>query len=502
MGGNPDSGEIYYNRNVGSSSLLNESAYDTVGSNSRERKVHKNLDPKNSNRDCLDLVVNNVISQNTPIVVISDFTSSRGKDIEIIDQKLPMLIGQIMMKAYVSNPTISFAGLGDATCDVAPIQVGQFYFDDKIDSVLSRMWPEKGGGGTGQESYQLMAYYYAYHANLDCNKRGKKGYLFFIGDEGFYPKVAKEEVKKIIGDDISEDLDSKAVFADLQEKFEVFFLFPQKSWEERKEAIDMEIKQRVEQAGGLHDGVDIRASLIWHNRNDLDLHVFTPAGEELCYRSPNKKSSCGGFLDVDMNVKGETEKPVENIQWRKGTAPRGKYKVVVQNYRFHESDNEETPFKVEVEINGKIQSFEKIMPKYQTRENSNITILEFDYDPNERKSLTTQNSDEERVYDNYDEKIIKKQWQSVIPESNLIIFENPKAIVDVILGVLALAGGMEIENYIDDMKDRGQKETRQNEVRDALSKLAEENIPVITSKINLPKTENDQIIQGGNTRRL
>jgi hypothetical protein len=58
-----------------------------------------------------------------------------------------------------------------------------------------------------------------------------------------------------------------------------------------------------------------------------------------------------------MNVRGETTKPVENVQWIRGGAPAGRYRVFVHNYRFHESPGP-TEFRVEVEINGKVQHFE------------------------------------------------------------------------------------------------------------------------------------------------
>ena len=43
--------------------------------------------------------------------------------------------------------------------------------------------------------------------------------------------------------------------------------------------IDKDFKERVVAAGGQYEGVDFRASLKWHNTDDLDLHVQTPFGE-------------------------------------------------------------------------------------------------------------------------------------------------------------------------------------------------------------------------------
>jgi hypothetical protein len=103
----------------------------------------------------------------TPIVVAMDVTRSRGDDSRVIYAKLPMFIGQIELRNYVPGPAISFAAIGDATSgDRAPLQVGQFEADNRLDDVLSKIWLEEGGGGSGQESYELAAYYYARHTKL------------------------------------------------------------------------------------------------------------------------------------------------------------------------------------------------------------------------------------------------------------------------------------------------------------------------------------------------
>jgi Ca-activated chloride channel family protein len=114
---------------------------------------------------------------------------------------------------------------------------------------------------------------------------------------------------------------------------------------------DLSARRREE---GARSG-DIRASLSWKTRNDLDLHVITPNGEHIYYG--HKKDSTGGELDIDMNVNGETVEPIENIFWRESAAPFGTYRVFVQNFNFHGDMQNPTPFMVELKNGRSIQSF-------------------------------------------------------------------------------------------------------------------------------------------------
>lgn len=121
---------------------------------------------------------------------------------------------------------------------------------------------------------------------------------------------------------------------------------------------DAEIQRRVRAAGGQYDDVDIRVSLLWGNRDDLDLHVHTPGHEHIYFG--NKKSSCRGFLDVDMNVFGETDEPVENIRWPRGKAREGEYVVKVHNYC--QRGLGDTPFRLELCVDGVSCVTERVYP--------------------------------------------------------------------------------------------------------------------------------------------
>lgn len=435
-----------------------------------QREAHPALNPFGKRRE-----VNNA----TPIVVALDVTRSRGDDTKLMYEKLPQLMGQIELKGYLDNPGISFCAIGDATCDRAPLQVSQFEGDNRLDEALGRFWIEEGGGGTGQESYELAAYFYS---RTNCVRLaqgiGKKGYMFFVGDEGFYPSVDAAQVRRVIGDDVTENISSVEAFRRLQEKFHAFFIYPQKSMAERKDNIDAEIRDRVRKAGGQYDGVDLRASLLWNNGNDLDLHVQTPSGEHIFYGA--KQASCGGWLDVDMNAGGaHTRKPVENVRWGKGTARPGRYRVWVRNFAFHDG-HAPTAWKVELEINGAITHHEGVISKRgETGDASDMLVAEFDYAPNAIKP---------DAYAGYADDTILAQWATVLPKEHILRVGDPKSIIDVLLGALAISDGkVDLDGYLKDMRELGAAEAQVRAVEAALAGLpsaqrvglATGNVPVV-----------------------
>ena len=138
--------------------------------------------------------------------------------------------------------------------------------------------------------------------------------------------------------------------------------------------IDAEMKKRVEQFGGRYENNIMRCSLMWEGYTDLDLHCINPEGRHMYYGRDSRKDSYGGYLDLDMNgIDKRSNHPVENIRWA-NRAPEGHYKFYVHN--FNERENKDgTPFKVELEVNGIVYSYEG----EALRDGAKVTVFEFDY---------------------------------------------------------------------------------------------------------------------------
>ena len=98
---------------------------------------------------------------------------------------------------------------------------------------------------------------------------------------------------------------------------------------------------------------EVQVSLIWFNKNDLDLSVVCPSGERISF--DNKISNCGGRLDIDMNETGNSEEPVENVFWEKD-APKGRYRVFVEHFEKHDS-TDVTEFNILVSVDGNPREF-------------------------------------------------------------------------------------------------------------------------------------------------
>jgi hypothetical protein len=436
--------------------------YSQEATRSGAGRVHDRLNPNGVVRECLDT---EAMPNVTPIVFAMDVTRSRGNDAKVVYSGLMPFLGSLFLSGAAVDPQLLFVAFGDATSDRAPLQIGQFESDERMDGDLEHIWLEEGGGGTGEESAELVAYMLARKTKIDAvDLRGQKGFCFFTSDEAMYPSVKASEVKRVIGDDIGEDIPSKEIFAELQRKFHTYLIFPAKPMEERVADIDAEIRQRLKDAGGRFENCSIRASLIWNTYDDLDLHVVTPKGQHIYYGS--RSDSTGGELDVDRNAGGrETRTPVENIRWPKGMAPEGKYTVFVRNYAHHEADRKDVDFKVELDLDGEIQSFSGTMKAGVTGERSDITAFEFDYVPNE-KVVSADN------HAAYADEVITARWRECIPDAHILRIKDARSATEVAIGVMSISSGHTLENVIESMRSRSVDDTIVADVKEALARFA------------------------------
>jgi hypothetical protein len=188
-------------------------------------RVHPALDPNGvTARESRDSAEH---PDSVAIAVLFDVTGSMREVPRTLQGKLPQLLGLLLRKGYVGHPQVMFGAIGDATCDRAPLQVGQFESDNRMDEDLSRILLEGGGGGQKTESYELAMYFMARHVAADCyEKRGKRGYLFLIGDEMAYPRVKSAEARAVIGDGLQADLPLTALMAEVTRRWDTYYILP------------------------------------------------------------------------------------------------------------------------------------------------------------------------------------------------------------------------------------------------------------------------------------
>jgi len=228
MGSGSWSARSYHDRVTAKSAAgVDTFSYSADAIRSGRLRPHQTLDPQGlrlrESRDSDDHPTSNAI------IISLDVTGSMGAVCRGIHADLPQLHELLLGHHYIPHPQILFAAVGDATCDEVPLQVGQFESDNRMDHNLENMILEGGGGGQKTESYELALYLAARHTAIDCfEKRGRKGYLFMIGDEMAYPAVKRKEVRRLIGDHVpmQTDIPLEQIVSEAAQKYHLFYLIP------------------------------------------------------------------------------------------------------------------------------------------------------------------------------------------------------------------------------------------------------------------------------------
>lgn len=200
----------------------------TVGKSTDEvykaRSIVKELDPLGvAVRESRDSIDN---PNSTPVIVALDVTGSMGMLADVIAREgLGTLFTSILDRKPITDPHVMFMAVGDAYCDRAPLQVSQFEADKRIIEQLTQIWLEKGGGGNSFESYNFPWYFAAFHTVHDSlEKRGKRGYLFTVGDEEAPQALTRDQIKRFCGDDLQAELTTREMLEMAQRMYNVYHI--------------------------------------------------------------------------------------------------------------------------------------------------------------------------------------------------------------------------------------------------------------------------------------
>lgn len=162
----------------------------------------------------------------TPIILASDVTGSMGMIAhELMSHGLNTLATEIYERRPVSDPHVMVMAVGDAKTDLAPLQATQFEADIRLADQVRRLWLEGGGGGNGGESYSAAHVFAGLRTDTDSlRRRGKKGYLFTIGDEPIHDGLSRGEIARIFGGHAERGLSARECVALAQQSYDVFHI--------------------------------------------------------------------------------------------------------------------------------------------------------------------------------------------------------------------------------------------------------------------------------------
>ena len=203
-------------KGISSSSTAN----DIFSSNSAQEKYQPRFISVRESRDSEDSPAS------TPIIIGFDSTGSMGYlAAEIAKNSLNKTATMILEKRPVTDPHLMCAAFTAPNSSI-PMQVTQFEADIRVveqllDFVL---------GGGNRYSYDALVWYFALkHTSTDCfEKRGKKGFIFCIGDEvgddGNVNILSEKEIAFVFGDENAKDYKTKKLAALVSEKYEVFHI--------------------------------------------------------------------------------------------------------------------------------------------------------------------------------------------------------------------------------------------------------------------------------------
>lgn len=199
----------------------------TVQSVYKAHRLSEVLNPYQVIRECCD---SDEHPNTLPVILALDVTGSMGKASVKVAQKLNEIMTELYSDSDVPDIEFCIMGIGDLSCDEAPIQMSQFESDIRIAEQLDAIYFEGGGGGNSFESYTAAWYMGINHCKLDCWDRGQKGIIITLGDElpnPYLPIAIKDfrGLKNVVGDThLQGDIETADLLNEAREKFDLYHI--------------------------------------------------------------------------------------------------------------------------------------------------------------------------------------------------------------------------------------------------------------------------------------
>lgn len=157
-----------------------------------------------------------------PVGISVDQSGSMGDWPGTMRSKLPYLEHEAKTEYMGTDVEISWSAFGDVpNNEDYPLQVRPFTKGKDLDVEIMELVLEGEGGGTTQESSELVALYYARNAEMP---NAIRSLFIFVSDESPYPFVDPDQAERIARVKLEKRLSTKQVFEELKRKFSVYFV--------------------------------------------------------------------------------------------------------------------------------------------------------------------------------------------------------------------------------------------------------------------------------------